>query len=113
MGTLITSAALIASQSAEKTACMGLINNFKQTSNVVEMQIYAKCIDIVYPDRQLEVSIGKTLIISALIFIIIGAFIGHTKHPTSTHVVEGIFAALLIWFFLVLGLAVIGFLVYA
>jgi hypothetical protein len=109
----MASAALIEAKNAKKTACVGLINNYKQTSNVVEMQAYAECVNIVYPDKQLDVYIGKTLLVSAFIFIIIGSMIGYKKHKDSFDMLEGGFAGLFVWVLCFLTLAAIGYLIYA
>jgi hypothetical protein len=115
MSATIATAVVIQAQNAQKIACVGLINNYKQTSNVVEMQAYAECVNTVYPYKPLDATIGKTLIISAFIFIIIGAAIGYKKHNDKDWVnaLDGGFAGLFAWFLCFLVIVLIGYLIYA
>ena len=111
----MASVALIEAQNAKKTACVGLINNYKQTSNVVEMQAYAECVNTVYPDKQLDASVGKFLIISAFIFIIVGAVIRCKKYKEKDFFIalEGGLVGLFVWFLCFLVIVLIGYLIYA
>lgn len=99
-----------AAREAKKIACKSVIDGFESRAATVEQaQQYASCVRFMHPPAEQDYTGEKLILLSFLIFVVIGVIWGYFKEDT----VYGGLMGTIVWMVLAFFSAIAGFIIFA